>query len=500
MKHQGLKTFLLIVVTISFLSSCNPFRPPVRTSPAGEVPGTFSLYPSGSERQERWWQEFNDGELNALIEEALSGSFTLKEAWARLNQAKALAVQSGAALYPGLSVTSGSSYKREWSEGSSGDRKTTSTEAYSLGLTSSYELDLWGRIRSEQEAKILDATATREDLNTTAMTLTAEVTENWIKIISQRRQKQILNEQLDINTTYLELIELRFRKGMVSSLDVYQQRQVVEQVKAQLPLVEEQEQLLMHTLALLLGKPPRAALAIGRNTLPESSEIPKTGLPADLLAARPDVRAAGLKLRSADWQIAAARANRLPSVSLTASTAYQAPNIDLLFHTWLINLAANLTAPLFDGGRRAAEVDRLRAVADENLSAYRRTVYTAIKEVEDALVSEEKKRRHIEALKAEITAAGRALDEARERYLKGIDDYLPVLTQVLKVQALDVDLIKRQAKLLIARVGLYRSLGGTWPDKLTPGSGIKAAEPTKTSSNNDAFVKSRIFPPLAGWD
>ncbi|TFG92245.1 MAG: RND transporter, partial [Syntrophobacterales bacterium] len=290
MKHRGLTTLLLIVVAVSFLSACSPFRPSVRTSPAGKLPQEFSLFPSGPERPERWWQEFNDSELNALIEEALSGSFTLKEAWARLKQAKALAVQSGASLYPDLSVTSGSSYKRERSESSSGDRKITSTEAYSLGLTASYELDLWGRIRSEQEAKILDATSTREDLNAAAMTLASEVTGNWISIISQRMQKQVLNKQLDINATYLKLIELRFRKGMVSSLDVYQQRQVVEQVKAQVPLVEEQEQLLMHTLALLLGKPPRTSLAISRNTLPESSEIPKTGLPADLLAARPDVR------------------------------------------------------------------------------------------------------------------------------------------------------------------------------------------------------------------
>jgi len=473
MEHRNLNMGLLIVAVLFLLSSCTLFRPPVRTSPAGDVPRTFALYPSGPERPERWWEEFNDEELNDLIEEALAGSFTIKEAWARLRQAKALAIQAGADLYPDLSATGDSSYKRQRTESSSGNRTTISTETYSLGLSSSYELDLWGRIRSEQEAKILDATATREDLNTAAMTLAAEVAENWIGIISQRRQKQILKEQLEINETYLELIELRYRKSMVSSLDVYQQRQLVEQVKAQIPLVEEQEQILMHQLALLLGKPPRSSLTISRSSLPESSEIPGTGLPADLLAARPDVRAAGLKLRSADWQVAAARANRLPTISLSASAAYQSSNIDLIFHNWLVNLAANLTAPLFDGGYRAAEVDRLRAAADENLSAYRRTVYTAIKEVEDALLSEVKKREHIEALEAEIEAAGRALDEARERYLKGIDDYLPVLTQVLKAQALDVDLIRRQAELLGARVALYRALGGTWADKLTPDGGLK---------------------------
>ncbi len=481
MKHRNLDIVLLTVSVIFLLSSCTLFKPPVRTSPAGKVPQTFSLYPSGPERPERWWEEFNDGELNALIEESLSGSFTIKEAWARLRQAKALAIQAGADLYPDLSVTGASSYKRQRAETGSGSR-TTSTETYSLGLSTSYELDLWGRIRSEQEAAILDATASREELGAAAMTLAAEVAEHWINIIAQRRQKEILMGQLETNQTYLELIGLRYRKSMASALDVYQQRQVVEQVRAQVPLVEEEEQLLTHKLALLLGRPPRTELAISRNALPEPSDIPRTGLPADLLASRPDMRAAGLKLRSADWQVAAARANRLPNISLSASAAYQASNIDHIFHNWLVNLAANLTAPLFDGGYRAAEVDRLRAVADENLSAYRRAVYTAIKEVEDALVSEDKKRRHIEALKAEITAAGRALGEARERYLKGIDDYLPVLTQILKVQKLETDLIKRQAELLIARVALYRALGGTWTDNLPPDGGLKE---TKILNDND---------------
>lgn len=476
MIHRKWHMALMIVAAFFFLSSCSPFRPAARTSPEGDMPRTFSLYPAGAERPERWWEAFRDRELNALIEEALADNFTIKEAWARLRQANALAVRSGAALYPDLSATGGSTYKRQRTEGSSGNRATTSTETYSLGLSSSYELDLWGKIGSEQEAAILDATATRDQLNAASMTLAAEVAENWINVIAQRRQKQILKEQLAINQTYLELIELRHRKSMVSALDVYQQRQVVEQVKAQIPLVEEQEQLLMHQMALLLGKPPRTELAISKNELPEPANIPRTGLPADLLATRPDVRAAGLKLRAADWQVAAARANRLPTISLSASVAYQSSHIDLIFHNWLVNLAANLTAPLFDGGYRAAEVDRLRAVADENLSAYRRAVFTAIKEVEDALISEEKKRGHIEALLAEIEAAGRALDEARERYLKGIDDYLPVLTQLLKAQALDLDLVKRQADLLATRIALHRALGGTWTDRLTPEGGLKKTE------------------------
>ena len=223
---------------------------------------------------------------------------------------------------------------------------------------------------------------------------------------------------------------------MASALDVYQQQQVVDDIKAEIPLVEAQEQLLRHELALLLGKPPKTFLKINRKDLPKPVEIPPAGLPADLLSARPDLRAAGMRLWAADWQVAAARANRLPAISLTAEARYGGRDVDVLFDNWLISLAGNLTAPIFDGDRRAAEVERRIAMADENLAIYRRTVLTAIKEVEDALISELKQREHIKRLEIVTQTARKALREAGIRYRNGLTDYLPVLTQLLTVQRL----------------------------------------------------------------
>jgi NodT family efflux transporter outer membrane factor (OMF) lipoprotein len=255
---------------------------------------------------------------------------------------------------------------------------------------------------------------------------------------------------------------------MVSALDVYQQKQIVESVRAEIPLVEAQEQLLRHELAVLLGKPPRTFLSITREDLPIPTELPDTGLPADLLSARPDLRAAGMRLKAADWQVASARANRLPAISLTARARYGESDMDVLFDNWLLSLAGNLTAPIFDGNRRAAEVDRTMAVADENLAAYRQTVLTAIKEVEDALISESKRREHIKGLEKEADTAQKALVEAGNRYRNGLTDYLPVLTQLLTFQGLERDLIQQKTNLLITRVNLYRALGGTWTESLTP--------------------------------
>jgi NodT family efflux transporter outer membrane factor (OMF) lipoprotein len=281
-------------------------------------------------------------------------------------------------------------------------------------------------------------------------------------------QKRLLEHQLQVNRTYLELIELRFRMSMVSALDVYQQKQIVEDIRAEIPLVEAEEQVLRHELALLLGKSPQTELNIVRVGLPEPVEIPATGLPADLLSSRPDLRRAGMRLQAAEWQVAAARANRLPAISLTAGAQYGRGDMDVLFDNWLLSLAGNLTAPIFDGNRRAAEVDRRQAIVDENLSAYRQAVLTAIKEVENALVNESKQREHIRGLQRVEVAARKALEEAGVRYRNGLTDYLPVLTQLLAVQRLERDLIRQRANLFNARVSLYRALGGTWTDSLTP--------------------------------
>lgn len=443
------------------LFSCNPYQPAVMPDAVGELPAVYSLYGAAPHVSSPWWQSMGSPELDRLIDQALSGSFTLKEAWARLQQTRSLAIQVGAGLYPELAITGSAETTRRktqtMSVGSQGD------DHVALGLVGSYELDLWGRVRSQREAALLNVDASRADLYTATVTVAAEVANRWVQIIAQRLQNQLLQKQLKSNLTFLELIELRFRKAMVSALDVYQQKQAVENVRAKIPLVEARTQLLMHDLALLLGRPPRSDLGLMQTKMPIIGRLPAIGLPADLLATRPDVRAAGMRLNAAQWQVAAARANRLPDLRLTAGAQYGAGNIDQLFDTWLLSLAANLTAPIFDGGRRAAEVDRTWAQVDENLWAYRRTVLTAVKEVEDALTGETRQHEHIAGLIAVKAAAQKGLEEAIGRYRNGLSDYLPVLTQLLAVQDLERNLIDQQEQLILFRVGLHRALGGGWP-------------------------------------
>jgi outer membrane protein, multidrug efflux system len=452
---------LILGACIMLLTACSPFQPAARPDAPGELPDGYSLYSGDAKSPSPWWNTMGSPELTRLIDSALTDNFSLSESWYRLQQARALAVQAGASLYPELDAFGSAATNRSDSAGRSSG--SAGSQNYELGLTASYEVDLWGRVRSQREAALLDVKATEADLHAAAVSLAAEVALRWVQILSQRLQKQLLEEQLASNSTFLELIELRFRKAMVSALDVYQQKQVVENVRAKIPLVQAETQLLMHELAVLLGRPPKADLELNQIQMPTIGQLPPLGLPADLLAARPDVQAAGMRLRAADWQLAEARANRLPALRIGAGAQYGPEELDLLFDTWLLSLAANLTAPIFDGGRRAAEVDRLRATVDENLWTYRRVVLTAVKEVEDALARETRQREHIEALKAVMTAARNGLREAIDRYRNGLSDYLPVLTQLLTVQDLEQNMIAQQEQLILYRIGLYRALGGQWP-------------------------------------
>jgi len=452
------------------MNGCALYEPNQREPEKRLLPAAFSIAPNQWDPARRWWEAFDDPQLNTLIEEALGHNFSLQQSWARLQQAQALAVRSGATLYPDLTLGAGASSQRS--------QKTTAetVDRYSLGLTSSYEVDLWGRIRSGRQAALFSAMASREDLNTAAITLSANVATRWIGIISQRMQKRLVKQQLEANLILQELVELRFRKSLASALDVFQQRQLVEQARAQLPLVEQAERQQLNELALLLGRTPFSLPQIQAQSIEIPDDLPSTGLPVQLLTDRPDIRGAMQRLQAADWNVAAARADRLPHINLSVGAAYQTDELSLLFDNWLIDLAANMTAPLLDGRRRAAEVQRLQAVVTENLAAYRQTILTAIREVEDALVSEVKLREHLKGLEAQLDAAQKALNEARGRYRSGLSDYLPVVTQLLTVQNLERTQIQRRADVLTARVDLYRSLGGTWTDALIQQAGDEGQE------------------------
>ncbi len=455
--------FTTVLAICILLCGCAAFDPQSRTGPPLEMPRTYTLFGEGVSDMGMWWQAFESPELNDLVTEALKGNFDIQTAWARLRQAEAVARQVGAASLPSANYDLGASKSRIQTKPSENAfTQTTVQKSYRAGLAASYEVDLWGRVRAEQEAEVIFAAAVREDLDAAAVTIAGEVVKTWLNIIATRREMAILREQIQTNETLLKLQEIRFANGLAQGLDVSQQRAALAGARSGLPLLVLAERQLFNSLALLLGRSSSQALQVDQGTLPGLIPVPATGVPVDLLASRPDVRSAGLRLHSADWEVSAARANRLPSLSLSASATFSSGSVDLFFDNWIATLAASITGPLFDGGRRKEEVTRTRAVAEERLANYAKTVAEAIKEVEDNLVAEQLQGEYLSLLKDQLKATRLTLKNAGLQYQNGQSDYLSYLAAWSSIQNLERQIVVEEATLIKNRVALYRAIGGEW--------------------------------------
>ena len=479
------KTWTLLLPAILVIvgtTSCSLIKVRRTTEMPVELPENFSQAGEAA-MMPRWWESLDDPELNGLIEKALSGNFDLQAAWDRLEQSAALARKAGSAIRPSLNAEASASRTRSDREtllgrGGSSDigaissdladgSGTTISNWFSLGLSASYEVDLWGKVRSATRAAEFNLLASREDLSAAAITLSAEVANTWYGVVQQRAVIKILAEQVKTNGEFLELVELRFKNGRASAVDVLQQRRHLERTKGEVPIARMQLEVLAHQLAVLLGKAPLKKVSGTLDVLPKLPPPPATGLPAEVLRRRPDLRAAHARLASADQSVASAIADRFPALRITGRVQTDAEEIEDVFDDWLANLAGSLIGPVIDGGRRAAEVERARAVASERLNDYGRLVLNAFREVEDALVRERRQREYLSSLEKQIDLSRQVVKQSRLRYMQGASDYLPVLEALNTLHPIERSGFEARRLLIEYRISLYRALGGGWEMKRT---------------------------------
>ena len=441
---------LMALLLAGLLAGCSS-QPEEAPEPPVTVPETFSA--SGDEpAPDRWWLSFDDERLNELVQDGLDANLDLLTAWQRLREARATVDQQSADLYPNLNATANG-------EVTNSDSSDTE-ETLSLGLSSEYEVDLWGRISSRVEAEQFRARATQADYRTAALTVTAEVTRTWYQLRAQRAQLELAESQIRTNRDVVRLLETQFASGQAGSADVLRQRQLLESTKEQRLGVESDLQVLKNQLAVLLGRAPLNTELPDGSGLPELPPLPETGVPAELVQRRPDVRQAFNQLQAADADLAAAISNQFPRLTLTASASTQENSVQDLFDNWATTLAANLVAPLIDAGQRDAQVSQARAVRRQRLYEYGQTVLTAFREVEDALVQERKQRQAIERIKRQLELAEATYEQLRRRYFNGQVGYIDVLTALTDRQDLERSLISARRQLLEFRIALYRALAG----------------------------------------
>lgn len=453
-----LRLSLFLALAIVLISGCTALAPPQRSLQPIELPAGYAWNTNGTSPVQAWWEELNSPELNRLVDMALEDNLDIRSSWARLRQAQAAAVKSRASFFPAVDTGLEASRTRTYRDYD----LLTDSQSSSLDLAASFELDLWGRVRSGYRADQLSARAAHEDLRAAAISLTGEIVDTWVELLAARQEMQVVKEQIRTNEKLLELQATRFENGMASALDVTQQQELLASSKSALPPLQTGERMALNQLALLLGQADAQSISIQGQSLPDPVPQPETGVPADLLMSRPDIRAAFFRLRASDWEVSVARADRLPSLSISARTGLSSDSFSLAWGDWLTRLGTNLAAPVFDAGSRQAEVGRAKAVAEERLAEYASTVLEAIREVQDALANIDGQQERIARLKDELDAAQQARDQARLRYLKGQSDYLNFITQERNVQGLQRNMVGAQADLLSYRIALYRALGAGW--------------------------------------
>ncbi|WP_231497757.1 TolC family protein [Methylibium sp. T29-B] len=410
--------------------------------------------------QRDWWRGFQSDELARLIDAAQAGSPTLAIAAERVQQAEIAVRSAGATLFPSVSV-SGNSGARRADPGPGFDASTSKSSSVSLGV--SYEIDLWGRLAAGVKGAEASLAASRYDLETARLSLSTGVANAYFQVLALRMRIEIARDNLAIAERVFGIVESRYRNGAASALDVSRQRITVLSQRATLEPLEVQERQTVTALAILLGRPPQALQVETRSF--ERFAVPEAGagLPSELLVRRPrpgqrrGPARRGRCRRGRGPCRAAAQRVAVGSAGL-ASTAL----LSLANPSSSLGLSASIVQTLFDGGRLRNQVALGESARRQLVESYRLAIYTALKEVEDALGNAVRNRGQEQAQLAIRDEAQRSLRLAELRYREGADD----LTSVLDAQRTLFSSIDQLAQLRLARLtaalDLFKALGGGW--------------------------------------
>ena len=452
------------------LSACS-LAPPLKTPvvPAGdaykEIGPWTQAQPADRLPRDRWWALYGNTELNELERRLIDGSPTLAAALANYAQARALADQAHAGLFPTLGLSASVERDRESIHAPlRGATTPTYYNANTIGGSVGYELDLWGQIRNEVAESEANAAAAAADLENARLSLIAQLVDDYVQLRSLDRDTAILDEAVNAYARALSLTEQRHDAGIAPGLDVAQ-----AQTLAQRALME-------HAIAALLGvsastfslRPEIVAIAL--------PQIP-SGVPTTLLERRPDIAAAQRRMIAANANIGVARAAYFPTLTLGAQGGFQSTG----FANWLSApssfwaIGPNALLSVFDGGLRRAQVAQARAEFDASAAHYRGVVVSAFQQVEDSLATLNHYHDASIEEKAAVDAAQRTLDFSMALYKQGATDYLTVVTSQTALLQTRLEALNLDTFQLTASVDLIRALGGGWEDSARETSGKMVA-------------------------
>jgi len=410
----------------------------------------------------KWWEIYQDAELNALEEKISVSNQTLKSAQAQFEQARALVRLSRAAYFPTLSVGPYATRNR-LSQNRPLASATTHYTDLVLPADVSYEPDLWGQVRHSVESARATAQASSAILESVNLSLHAELATDYFSARALDAETQLLNSTVDAYQKALELTQNRYEGGIASQVDVAQAQTQLETTRAQAIELGVQRAQFEHAIAVLTGE-PASAFVLPPASLNASPPVIPPGLPSDLLERRPDIAAAERSVAAANAQIGIARSAYFPSVTLSAAGGFEGTTIT----NWLTGpsgfAAAGLTAleTVFDAGRRRAVSDQARASFDQSVADYRQSVLTSFQEVEDNLAALRILESEAKTQDAAVAAAEHSLTLSNNRYRGGVATYLEVITAQSAALLDERAAVEISGRRMVASVLLIKALGGGW--------------------------------------
>ena len=418
-----------------------------------------------------WWRSFRSKELTEVIEEARAANLDIAVAVAQIEQADAQARIAGAPLLPGVALNGSATHLRTSQAtaagGTSGSLGGSERDLLSSSLTASYEIDFWGKNRAALRAAEESAVASRYNREVVGLATVVSVANTYFQVLAAQDRLRIARENVASATRILNLIKQQFSAGTASDLNVAQQESLVNTQRAAVPPLEETLLQNKAALALLLARPPERVVIRG-GSMGHIAIPPVTpGLPSELIAQRPDVRQAEAQLAAANANVYNARAQLLPSITLTGEGGYQSAVLKTLLRpeSAFYTATAGLTQPIFEGGKLLGNLDLQKGLQDQLLQNYRKAVISAFADVDKALIAV-RQTAITERLQQDVVNSSRRAFNLSDQQLHAGTVNLVTLLQVEQTlfQAEDARAQARLARLQ-AIVGLYQALGGGWLPK-----------------------------------
>ena len=414
------------------------------------------------EQLANWWTTLNDPALTSMVDRALADNLDLRQAMARVREARARRGIIQADRFPTIDSTGSVTVNRSSEETGSG----TERDLYRAGFDAGWELDLFGGVRRSVEAAGAELEASKENLRDVMVSLLAEVALNYVEVRLFQTRLSIAEANLAAQEETYEITKARYTSGLTSQLDVEQAKYNLEETRSQIPSLQIGLDQAGNRLAVLLGQNPGSL----KGELAERTAIPVTplevaaGVPAEVLRRRPDVRRAERLLAAQTAKVGVATAELYPRFSLSGTIGLEALSFGNLFSTGsrTYGIGPSFQWNIFDTGCIRQNIDVQNALQEQALISYEATVLTALADVENALVAYAKEQIRRQSLTEASLAAGRAVELAQNRYTSGLIDFQSVLNAQRALLSLQDQLTLSEGAVTSNLISLYKSLGGGW--------------------------------------